>query len=191
MTVRYNHHGRILVITYCNVTVTVTLSDRDRGVTVPSCRDKKRLFVENTVSFVQVPCSRVSHTSHQRQGRPSRFRIVTAYLPVSQLVKTVDPAFNTYFQALQERQALSRSFFVLTRAAKGAIGAGRWIRAMRQRSPICHAEWLLRCAVARGLPFAVDAAASHLLEGDAAGFVAYSVLLVPGSVTPSCPLRRL
>jgi hypothetical protein len=77
MTVRYNHHGRILVITYCNVTVTVTLSDRDRGVTVPSCRDKKRLFVENTVSFVQVPCSRVSHTSHQRQGRPSRFRIVT------------------------------------------------------------------------------------------------------------------
>ena len=61
----------------CNVTETVTLSDRDREVTVPSCRDKKRLFVENTVSFVQVLCSQVSHTSHQREGRPSRFSIVT------------------------------------------------------------------------------------------------------------------
>jgi hypothetical protein len=98
--------------------------------------------------------------------------VYTAYLQVSQLVQTVNPAFNTYFQALQERQALSRSFFVLTRAAKGAFWAGRWIRAMRQRSPIRHAQWLLRRAVARGLPFAVDAAASHLLEGDAAGFVA-------------------
>ena len=42
--------------------VSVTLSDTDRGVTVPSCRDKKRLFVKNTVSFC--PCSMPSSVPH-------------------------------------------------------------------------------------------------------------------------------
>ena len=36
---------------YCHVTETVTLSDRDRGVTVLSCTDKKRLFVDNSQFF--------------------------------------------------------------------------------------------------------------------------------------------
>ena len=49
------------------MTETVTLSDRDRGVTVPSCREKKRLFGENTVSFC--PSSMPSSVSHIASAR--------------------------------------------------------------------------------------------------------------------------
>jgi hypothetical protein len=72
---------------HCNVTETVTLIDSDRGVTVPSCRDKKRLFVENTVSFC--PSFMSSSVPHITSAREEAIE-VPYHLQVVATVSAVD-----------------------------------------------------------------------------------------------------
>jgi hypothetical protein len=112
-----------------SVTETVTLTDRDRGSRFPRAEMQKDCLLRIQLVFVLVPYSRVFHTSHQRAGKPLRFRIVTIWRGSRHILKDFGGPVHTSFRGLLDTS--SRQPFLLLVISPSHTMFSRFLRVLR------------------------------------------------------------